>query len=213
MLDPLATYSKSQALFTPCADAGGALNQAHATDELFSQAYFGNSEAIGILISVAAGADDPSGLRAKVEQGLLDLYSSPNTSAHVRQGIATQAHAFHELAERNAHKAGSTLHLKLPFKLLYLAGVHESSRYGLSMVLNKIARTFLSAITALGEDIEKNILSGTRYLTAVEMSKSHTPLLAFGGQPEILNLSWPDQVIKSVREISAELISPAPDAP
>lgn len=212
-MNPLSTYVKSQPLFTPSTNQRSSITESHATDELFSDAYFGNTAAITALISIAAGTDDPTGMRARVEQGLLDLYSSPNTSEHVRKEIAAQAHSFQELAQLNGSKSGSSLDLKLPFKLLYLAGRHESSRFGMSQLLKKIAHVFQDAITKMGGDFDSKILSSSRYVTAIEMTRKHAPLSVIKMHPDLLNASWPDHLNKCVNEIADSLLSNQVDAP
>jgi hypothetical protein len=66
MLNPLATFLKSQPLFTPAADVQGATEQSQSTKALLEEARCGNRNAISSLITYAAGADDATGLRADV---------------------------------------------------------------------------------------------------------------------------------------------------
>ena len=211
----IATHLKSQSLFTPATDADGVAEQIQSTKELLKEACCGNKDAISSLISFAAGAENAPGLRAEVGKNLLKLYSDPDTKAHVRKEIAAQAHSFYELSEINNQKAGSTLKLKLPSRLQYLAGRHEASRFGLSWVLDKIASVFQVALRQSGEVPDKNILSGTRYVTFMELFHSHSPQGAFKGQPAgILDLNWGDAAVaKNVKEVAAELLSNRADAP
>lgn len=197
-------------------------------DELLSQAYFGDTAAISDLIRIAAGTGEPVGLPARAERELLDLYSRPETPAHVRVQIAAQIHAFHETATLGAQKPGATAQLKLPFRLLYLAGRQEASKTGPTWLLEEIGRMFSGAVSkeeniaypfqhALGArtcESETAILSPTRYVSFPEMAVRHDPLVAFGGKmPEATNAEVPDQFSLSVNSVANDLLSNNPSGP
>lgn len=216
-----ATDRNSLQLFKAETDCFGAAAASAALNGLLCEASSGNPDAISAVISFAAGSPDSDpaeqGLRAKAEQGLLELYANPSTSPHVRKEIAAQAHAFYKICQMNKEKTktGAELQLKMPFKLLYLAGRHESSRFGPSRVLDEIAKVFRTALEAFAQDRDKNIFSSTRTVTFMEMRQSHSPQGAFKGQTvEMLDMNLPNQVVaKNVKEIGDELLSEAPGAP
>lgn len=197
-------------------------------DDLLSQAYFGDTAAINDLIGIAAGTEEPVGLPARAERELLDLYSRPETPAHVRAQIVAQIHAFHESAALDARKPGAAAQLKLPFRLLYLAGRQEASRAGPTWLLQEIGRMFSGVVSkkeniaqpfqhALGErtcESETEILSPTRYVSFPEMAVRHDRLLGFGGKmPEATNAEVPDQFNLSVNSVANALLSNDPSGP
>jgi hypothetical protein len=197
-------------------------------DELLSQAYFGDTVAINDLIGIAAGTGEPVGLQASAETELLDLYARPETPAHVRTQIAAQIHAFHETATLDARKPGVAAQLKLPFRLLYLAGRQEASKSGPTWLLEEIGRMFSGVVSkkeniaqpfqhALGErtcESETEILSPTRYVSFAEMAVRHDRLVAFGGKmPEATNAEVPDQFNLSVNSVANALLANNPSGP
>lgn len=197
-------------------------------EEVLNHAYFGDTGAINALIGVASGTGGPAGLPARVERELLDLYSRPETPSHVRAQIAAQIHAFHESAALNTRKSRSATRLKVPFRLLYLAGRHEASRMGPTLLLEQIGRIFSGAVSkekniantfqhALGArtcESETEILSPTRYVSFAEMAVRHDPLVAFGGKmPEATNAEVPDQFNISVNNVADALLSNNPSGP
>jgi hypothetical protein len=209
---------------TPSEPARAAIN----IDELLSQAYFGDTAAINDLIGVAAGTGEAVGLPARAERELLDLYSRPETPAHVRAQIVTQIHAFHEIATLDARKPGAAAQPKLPFRLLYLAGRQEASKVGPTWLLEEIGRMFSGVVSkkenvaqpfqhALGArtcESETGILSPTRYVSFPEMAVRHDPLVAFGGKmPEATNAEVPDQFSLSVNNVANALLSDNPSTP
>jgi hypothetical protein len=191
-------------------------------DELLSQAYLGDTAAINDLIGVAAATEETTGLPAKAERELLDLCSRPETPAHVRAQIVAQIHAFHESATLDARKPGAAAQLKLPYRLLYLAGRQEASKAGPTWLLEEIGRIF-SGVVSVKENIarpfqhalgartcesEIEILSSTRYVSFPEMAVRHDPLVAFGGKmPEATNAEVPDQFNLSINSVANALLA------